>query len=57
MHLSMLYEDVIIEYVKNIGHGKWRIFSKKGKNLGTYPTEKEAKTRLKQIEYFKHKKG
>lgn len=34
---------------------KWQVQSEKGKNMGTYDTEKEAKERLKQVEYFKHK--
>ena len=35
--------------------GKFIIMSKKGKKLGEYDTEEEAKKRLRQIEYFKHK--
>ena len=35
----------------------YKVKSKKGKNLGEYKTKKEAERRLKQIEYFKHKKG
>jgi hypothetical protein len=36
---------------------KWVIYSKDGsKKLGTYDTEKDAKKRLRQIEYFKHMK-
>lgn len=33
---------------------KYIIKSKEGKTLGEYKTEKEAKNRLRQIEYFKH---
>jgi len=42
-------------YIKEISPGKWRVFSEKGKNLGTCSSKKEAKKRLKQVEYFKHK--
>ncbi len=35
-------------------NGNYRVVSKSGKNLGTYKTEKEAKKRLKQVEFFKH---
>lgn len=35
---------------------KWLVYSEKGKILGSYRTKSEAKKRLKQIEYFKHKK-
>lgn len=31
--------------------------SGKHKNLGSYKSEKEAKKRIQQVEYFKHKKG
>jgi hypothetical protein len=39
-------------YIKQIGN-KWRVFSQKGKNLGTFDSEKAAKRHLKQVEYFK----
>jgi hypothetical protein len=34
----------------------YRVVAESGRNMGTYPTKKEAKKRLQQIEYFKHKK-
>jgi len=34
----------------------WCVYSEKGKLLGRYKTKKEAEKRLRQIEYFKHKK-
>ena len=37
--------------------GRYRVISEKGRNMGTYKTLAEAKRRLQQIEYFKHKKG
>jgi hypothetical protein len=33
---------------------KWCVFSKTGRNLGCYPTRKQAEERLTQIEKFKH---
>jgi len=36
--------------------GKCIIYSKKGKKLSKPMSRKEAEKRLKQIEYFKHKK-
>lgn len=36
---------------------KYIVFSKKHKRLGEYDTLSDAKKRLKQIEYFKHKKA
>lgn len=49
------------------GQNKWRVYSekkvyKKGegwvhKNLGTYNSLKEAKNRLRQVEYFKRREN
>ena len=37
--------------------GGYKIVSSKGKNLGgPYRTRKEAEKRLRQVEFFKHKK-
>lgn len=36
---------------------KYKVVSEKGKSLGIYNTYKEALKRLRQIEFFKHKKG
>src|SRR5690606_17268285 len=44
-----------LSYIKEMPNGKWRILSKDNKNLGEYSTKSEAKDRLQQIEYFKHK--
>ena len=37
--------------------GKWVVLSRKGKVLGTYNTRKAAEKRLRQIEFWKHKKA
>jgi hypothetical protein len=38
--------------------GGYKVVSSKGKNLGgPYKTKKEAEKRLRQVEFFKHKKG
>jgi hypothetical protein len=34
----------------------YRVESEKGRNMGTYDNKDDAKKRLRQIEYFKHKK-
>ncbi|MDP3941533.1 MAG: hypothetical protein Q8Q49_04460 [bacterium] len=34
----------------------YRVLSEKGRNMGMYKTQEEAKKRLRQIEFFKHKK-
>jgi hypothetical protein len=37
--------------------GGYRVLSEKGKNLGgPYKTKAEAEKRLRQVEYFRHKK-
>lgn len=35
---------------------KYVVLSEGGKRLGTYSTKEQAKKRLRQVEYFKHKK-
>jgi len=35
----------------------YKVVSKKGKNLGSYKTRAEAVKRLRQVEFFKRKKG
>ncbi len=47
---------VKISYIRKLKNGKYRVFSRVGKNLGTYDSRKEAQKRLKQVEYFKHLK-
>lgn len=48
--------DKTIAIIKKEGD-QWVIYSKTGKKLSSHPSEKEAKERLRQIEYFKHQKG
>ena len=49
----MLYKSA---YIKQ-RNGKWVILSEKGKVLGVYDTKSDAEKRLRQIEFFKHKKA
>ncbi len=44
-----------IGYIKKIKDSRYRVFSQKGKNMGTYETMDDAKKRLRQIEFFKRK--
>lgn len=59
--LAQLYYDNAslfkIAYIRKLPNGKYRVFSEKGKNLGTYDSHSEAKKRLQQIEMFKHMKN
>lgn len=42
--------------IKKVADG-YKVLSEKGKNLGgPYKTKKEAEKRLRQVEFFKHKK-
>lgn len=44
--------------IKKLKGGYQVLSEKTGKNLGSpYKTRKEAERRLKQVEFFKHKKG
>lgn len=45
-----------LAYVKKLPSGKWRVFSEKGKNLGTFSSKEKAEKHLREIEYFKHVK-
>jgi hypothetical protein len=43
--------------IKKVKNG-YKVLSEKGKNLGgPYKTKEKAEKRLKQVEYFKHRKG
>ena len=39
--------------IKPVGN-KFRLVSKKGKNLGTFKTRAEAEKREKEVQFFKH---
>lgn len=54
--IDNFYNDIVkLAYIRKLPNGKYRVYSKKGKNLGTYPSESKAKERLKQVEFFKKK--
>jgi hypothetical protein len=52
----MSNENKAIAYIRKVG-SQWCIFSESDKRLGCYSSEKQAKKRLQQIEYFKYVKG
>jgi hypothetical protein len=45
----------VILLIRKVKEG-YRVVSESGRNMGTYTTKEEADKRLKQTEYFKHKK-
>jgi hypothetical protein len=51
---SCLQSLVKLAYIRKLPNGKYRVFSEKGRNLGTYKSRDAAKERLRQVEYFKH---
>jgi hypothetical protein len=44
-----------VAYIRKLPNGKWRVFSEKGKNLGTFDSQTGAKNHLREVEYFKHR--
>ena len=53
----LVAESLTTHMLKKIG-SKWVVFSETtGRKMGSYKTKKEAKKRLRQIEFFKHLKG
>jgi len=57
--VNIFYKTAMIKlgFVKKLPNGKYRVFSETGKNMGTYNSKEQAKKRLRQIEFFKHKKA
>ena len=53
VNLSDLSETELDEVIRKVGD-KFRLYSKKGKNLGTYDSRAGAEKREKQVNYFKH---
>lgn len=43
-----------VSYIKKLPSGEYRVYSEKGRNMGTYSSHNEASKRIKVIEYFKH---
>jgi hypothetical protein len=44
-----------IGYIKKLKDSRYRVFSEKGRNMGTYKNMAHAKERLRQIEFFKRR--
>lgn len=54
--INIFYKMAFIKlsYIRKLSNGKYRVYSKNGKNLGTYDSKSAAEKRLKDIEFFKH---
>lgn len=50
MKLAELY---LVEYIRKISPKEWRVYSEKGRNMGTFNSLKGAKNRLGEVHYFK----
>jgi hypothetical protein len=49
--------DVGKNYIRKLpGHKMWRVYSEKGRNMGTFPSPGLALRRLEQVEYFRNRK-
>lgn len=44
-----------LAYIRKLPNGKFRVYSEKGRNMGTFSSKTEAKKRLQDIEFFKRK--
>lgn len=49
-----IQELVKIARVRKLPDGRYRVLSQKGKDLGTYKSQRAAEKRLRQVEFFKH---
>lgn len=49
----MKINEVITEHIRKV-EGGYRLYSRKGKNLGTFPTKAGAKKHEQEVQYFKH---
>jgi len=54
--INLFYKIAFVKlsYIRKLNNGKYRVYSKNGKNLGTYDSKSAAEKRLKDIEFFKH---
>jgi len=56
-HLIKEVTEVASYIKKSPGKSQWCVYSEKGKRMGCYPSQAQARKRLRQIEYFKHTKA
>jgi hypothetical protein len=60
LQLASAYENrciqglVKVAKIRKLPDGRYRVLSQKGKDLGTYRSQKGAEKRLRQVEFFKH---
>lgn len=49
----MRISEIITEHIGKV-EGGYRLYSRKGKNLGTFPTKAGAEKHEREVQYFKH---
>ena len=49
----MKINEIITEHIGKV-EGGYRLYSGKGKNLGTFPTKAAAEKHEREVQYFKH---
>ena len=52
-----LTKTSVSETIRKVTDNKWRLYSKKGKNLGTFNSLAAAKKHEREVQYFKHNEG
>ena len=45
----------INEIIRKLSDGKYRLYSKNGKNLGTFDSKTAAEKHEQEVQYFKHR--
>ena len=50
-----LIEETITETIRKLPNGKYRLYSGKGRNLGTFDSRDAAEKHERQVQYFKHR--
>jgi hypothetical protein len=54
---NILEVDLSKNFIRKVpGKKQWKVLGHTGRSFGTYPSQLQALKRLRQIEFFKHKK-
>jgi len=56
MEYELAMKKNISEIVRQLKKNKFRLMSKRGKNLGTFSSRKAAEKHEREVQFFKHKK-
>lgn len=53
--LESLSESLITETIRKLSDGKYRLYSGKGRNLGTFSSREAAEKHEREVQFFKHR--